>query len=159
MLPQAGDPYISLRALLDAGELVPARGWLEQRVVDHPLELSAWDYLGFVAYFGGDYARASEACETALRLKPQHAYALKGLGLCRVKQGAIAEGLALLEQAIQSRPSFADPYHDRIVVLVDCGRLKEAAAALEAAKCALPGHAYWRALDRLLRQRTAAARG
>jgi tetratricopeptide (TPR) repeat protein len=99
-----------------------------QRVLETvPTNTHAFDLLGFVLYFQNRYIDAERACRESLRLAPENAYAMKGLGLSLVAQGNVYEGLVSLQKAIAQEPSWFDPRWDALVV---CGehKLKDDAA-------------------------------
>lgn len=122
---------------------------------ERPESVEALDLLGFVLFFSGRAAEAEAVCRRTLTLDPDHPYALSGLGVCLCAQGNSEQGIAALRRAIELRPEWLDPRWDLCVVLLEAGRLNEAARVLEeAAKCLPADTARWE----LLRQRIEQAR-
>ncbi len=93
--------------------------------------LRAHDLAGFVLFFMKHYKDAEQHCIQALRIKPNHAYALKGYGLCVARQGRIDEGVESLEKAIAQKPAWSDPYWDLAVVLSEAQRVEDAICVLK----------------------------
>lgn len=106
---------------------------LEQVLDRDPENVGAWDVLGFVRYFKGDVEGATECCRKSLLIKPDGAYAHKGLGICLAEQGELDEGVAALEKAIELRPGWGDPHHDLGVVLFKAGYTEKAIPHFEKA--------------------------
>jgi tetratricopeptide (TPR) repeat protein len=120
-----------------------------------PEDIRALDLLGYVLYFQEKPAEAEAVCRRTLDLAPNHAYALKGLGLCLAKAGNLSAAIDSIERAIAAKPDWFDPYWDLAVTLVDAGRTSEVIAVLRRARAALPGRtAEW---DRMERHARAAA--
>jgi len=103
-----------------------------------PEDLGVIDLLGFVCFFLRDYPTAEAYNRRALALKPAHAFAYNGLGLCLARQGKLAEGSAAIEHAIALLPRWYEPYHDLAVVLAEAGRRDEACAVLARGSAAVP---------------------
>jgi Flp pilus assembly protein TadD len=80
-------------------------------------------------------------CRRALELKPDHAYACKGLGLALARQGQVDAGVASLECSVSLAPGWVDSYWDLAVVLMEAGRSDEALHAVERAELAVPAEA------------------
>ena len=85
-----------------------------------------------------DYEASEGYNRRALALKPDHAFAHNGLGLCLARQGKLAEGTAAIEHAIALLPRWYDPYHDLAVVLAEAGKCDEACATLARGAAAIP---------------------
>jgi tetratricopeptide (TPR) repeat protein len=120
------------------GNYAQSEHLLRQVLDANPSELEALDLMGFVLFFQGEPGEAAEMCLSALRLDPEHAYAMKGLGLCLSRLGDVDSGIAWLVRAISKQPDWFDPRWDLAVVLIDNGRRPEAVAVLKAAVAALP---------------------
>ncbi|HEY5282179.1 MAG TPA: SPASM domain-containing protein, partial [Polyangia bacterium] len=103
-----------------------------------PDDLPVIDLLGFVCFSLRDFEASEGYNRRALALKPEHAFAYNGLGLCLARQGKLAEGMAAIEQAIALAPRWYDPYHDLAVVLAEAGQHDEACAALARGAAAIP---------------------
>ena len=112
------------------------------------------DLAGFVCFFLGDYLATETYCRRALAVKPDHAYACKGLGLALARQGRVDEGVQSLERAIALAPGWVDSYWDLAVALLEAGRPDEALQAVERAEKAVPAEANrLRALAQTIRVR------
>ena len=120
------------------GNYAQSEHLLRQVLDANPSELEALDLMGFVLFFQGESGEAAEMCLSALRLDPEHAYAMKGLGLCLSRLGEVDNGIAWIARAISKQPDWFDPRWDLAVVLIDNGRRPEAVAVLEAAVAAIP---------------------
>lgn len=104
---------------------------LEKLLEGNPNDTDALDMLGFVRFFEGRFEDSKACCERVLALKPDHAYAHKGLGLNLARLGRLDEGILHLQQAMELRPAWPDPCHDLAVVLAEHGRLEQAIAVLD----------------------------
>jgi len=93
---------------------------------------------GFVCFFLGDYLATETYCRRALAIKPDHAYACKGLGLALARQGHVDEGVQSLERSIALAPEWVDSYWDLAVALLEAGRPDEALHTVERAEKAVP---------------------
>jgi radical SAM protein with 4Fe4S-binding SPASM domain len=103
-----------------------------------PEDLAVIDLLGFVCFSLHDYQACESYNRRALALKPDHAFAYNGLGLCLARQGKLAEGSAAIERAIALLPGWYEPYHDLAVVLAEAGQRDEACAMLARGAAAIP---------------------
>lgn len=103
--------------------------------------LRAWDLKGFVAYFLGRFDDSLQACRKALEIKPDHPYALKGLGLNLAKREEIDAAIQAFEQCVHLRPKWFDPYWDCAVALHQNNRLDDALAWLQRGTEAVPASA------------------
>jgi Flp pilus assembly protein TadD len=132
---------------------------LREILEETPEDIQALDMLGYVLYFMGRPADAETVCLKTLKLSPDHPYALKGLGLCLAKRGAIDEAVASIEKAIVLRPTWFDPRWDLAVTLVEAGRWLNAIAVVDCARKALPDRAKdWDRMERHARASGAKAR-
>ncbi|HJX52990.1 MAG TPA: hypothetical protein VJ801_09525, partial [Polyangia bacterium] len=89
-----------VRAAIDEHSLGDAREKINQGLALAPDNLTLLDLAGFVCFFLGDYLTTEAHCRRALALKPDHAYACKGLGLALARLGRVDEGVQSLERAI-----------------------------------------------------------
>lgn len=120
MTPGRGeDPAAS--ALLAARAAVKARAWTEAErslrevLARDPDHREALDLIGFVLFFADRSAEAEPFCRRAVALRPDHAYAWKGLGMHLVRLGQHEEGFAALEKATELSPGWFDPHWDYLV--------------------------------------------
>lgn len=127
------------RALLGDKKFAEARALLEEALTVVPRHLTVLDLLGFSCFFLGDYAACEKHCRAALDIKPDHAYATKGLGLALSRLGRVDEGILKLERAVALEPHWFDPYWDLVVVLVENARWKEADDVIRRATTTVPG--------------------
>jgi len=130
-----------VRAAIDEHGLGDAREKINQGLALAPDNLTLLDLGGFVCFFLGDYPTTEAHCRRALTLKPDHAYACKGLGLALARLGRVDEGVQSLERAIALAPQWADSYWDLGVVLLEAGRPDEALQAVERGEDAVPTEA------------------
>ena len=107
-------------------QLDEAAEFIEEALNLEPDNVTGLDYLGFVRFFQLRYEEAEQACRKTLEIKPNHAYAYKGLGLCLARQGDLEQGRASLERAMDLKPKWFDPYWDLAVVLYEAYRYREA---------------------------------
>ena len=136
-----------------------AESLLRQVLEAHPESLPALDLLGFVLYSLGRPEEGEQMCRRALAVRPDHAYAHKGLGLNMARRGGdLDEALRHIKLATDLRPEWFDPYWDLLVTLIEAGRFEQARDELERAREALPKRArQWAAMQRELERRAAAA--
>jgi tetratricopeptide (TPR) repeat protein len=133
-----GEILKQVRVALDEHDLGEARAKIRQGLAVEPTNLELLDLGGFVAFFLGDYLSTEEYCRKALAVKPDHAYACKGLGLGLARQGRVDEGVASLERAIALAPQWVDPYWDLAITLMEAGRTDQALQVVERAEQAVP---------------------
>jgi tetratricopeptide (TPR) repeat protein len=126
------------RAAVDEHALGDAREKISQGLALVPDDLTLLDLGGFVSFFLGDYLATEGYCRRALAVRPDHAYACKGLGLALARQGRVDEGVRSLERSIELAPEWADSYWDLAVTLLEAGRPDEALRAVERAEKAVP---------------------
>jgi tetratricopeptide (TPR) repeat protein len=114
-----------------AGALKQAASILEQILELDPDHLKSLDLMGYVQYFLKNPEAAILCCKAALRIKPNHAYALKGLGLSLAACGKVDEGVGHIQKAISFAPAYFDPYWDLAVTLARAGRTEDAIQQVE----------------------------
>jgi tetratricopeptide (TPR) repeat protein len=142
------------RAAITEHTLGDARERINQGLALAPDNLTLLDLGGFVCFFLGDYLATESYCRRALAVKPDHAYACKGLGLALARLGRVDEGVQSLERAIALSPNWVDSYWDLAVALLEAGRPDEALQAVERAEKAVPAEAKrLRALAQTIRTR------
>ena len=129
------------RAAITEHALGDAREKINQGLALVPDDLTLLDLGGFVCFFLGDYLATESYCRRALALKPDHAYACKGLGLALARQGRVDEGVQSLERSIALAPGWVDSYWDLAVALLEAGRPDEALHAVERGETAVPAEA------------------
>jgi len=142
------------RAAINEHTLGDARDRINQGLALAPDNLTLLDLGGFVCFFLGDYVTTESYCRRALAVKPDHAYACKGLGLALARQGRVDEGVQSLERSIALAPEWVDSYWDLAVALLEAGRPDEALQTVERAEKVVPGEASrLRALAQTIRTR------
>jgi tetratricopeptide (TPR) repeat protein len=140
--PSAVDTLIQqARTAINEHTLGDARERINQGLALAPDNLVLLDLGGFVCFFLGDYVATEEYCRRAIALKPDHAYAYKGLGLALARQGRVDEGVQSLERSIALAPEWVDSYWDLAVTLLEANRPDEALLAVGRAEKAIPGEA------------------
>jgi tetratricopeptide (TPR) repeat protein len=133
-----GDLLEKARRAVKAKQLDRAAELLEELLAAEPDNLPAIDLAGFVEFFRGNPRLAETFCRRALEVRPDHAYALSGLGSCLSKQGRIDEAIAHFERAIEVRPDWFEPWFDLAVALDRDGRHAPALELLERARERFP---------------------
>jgi tetratricopeptide (TPR) repeat protein len=136
--PEIATIIEQVRAAITEHSLGDARDKINQGLALVPDDLTLLDLGGFVCFFLGDYLATETYCRRALALKPDHAYACKGLGLALARQGRVDEGVQSLERSIALAPEWVDSYWDLAVALLEAGRSDEALHAVERAEKAVP---------------------
>lgn len=81
----------------------------------------------------GDYARALEEYDAALREDPQNIYALRGRGRSLMQLGRDDEALAAFDEAIAREPGFGATYANRGILYDRMGKYPQAIADYEKA--------------------------
>jgi tetratricopeptide (TPR) repeat protein len=115
--------------------------------------LKALDLLGFVRFFQGRYEECEKLCLRALEIKPDHAYAMSGLGMSLARQHKLDEGIAMLERAMATSPAWPEPYWDAAVILFEAGETVRAEAILQKGlQCAPKSHDRFEKLLSTIRQ-------
>jgi DNA-binding CsgD family transcriptional regulator len=145
----AGDNLAAARAagwigmtLATRGEVGPAGGWFgraERLVEREPQDCVERGYLylpaAFRGLFGGDLDSANEAASTAVEYADRFGDAELAVlarhlqGLCRIKEGSIDEGLALLDEAMVAVT--ADAVSPIVAGIVYCGVIASCEEAFE----------------------------
>ena len=92
---------------------------------------------GFRRHRSGDLVGARRRYREVLARAPDHAGALRFLGVLRHQEGESAEALELLDRAVRLQPAQPPLLRDRGVVLLAVGRVAEAAESFRSA-LALP---------------------
>jgi tetratricopeptide (TPR) repeat protein len=138
---------LQARKAIETRDFAGARDALESLLETDANHIEALDLLGFVYYFLNSPADAKVCCERVLAQKPDHAYAVSGLGTCLCALGQVDEGLAHYERAMQLAPKWVEPRHDMIVALVNAGRLEAAQKKYDEYVSEFPGQG----LERLAR--------
>ncbi len=94
---------------------------------------------GFTSFMLENYNEAKTVNEKVLAMRPEDAYALKGLGLSVARLGNVEEGIGYLKKAISlCDETFMDAYYDLAVVYCENGRNKEALEILEIGRSKSP---------------------
>jgi tetratricopeptide (TPR) repeat protein len=127
-----------IRTAIEEHALGDAREKINQGLALAPGNLTLLDLGGFVCFFLGDYLATEAQCRRALAVKPDHAYACKGLGLALARLGRVDEGVQSLERAIALAPQWGDSYWDLGVALLEAGRPDEALQVVERGETAVP---------------------
>jgi tetratricopeptide (TPR) repeat protein len=81
----------------------------------------------------GNYARALEQYDTALREDPQDIYALRGRARSLMQLGRDQEALAAFDEAIARKPNVGAPYANRGILYDRMGKYRQAVADYEKA--------------------------
>ena len=136
--PEIATIIEQVRTAITEHSLGDAREKINQGLALVPDDLTLLDLGGFVCFFLGDYLATETYCRRALAIKPDHAYACKGLGLALARQGHVDEGVQSLERSIALAPEWVDSYWDLAVALLEAGRPDEALHAVERAEKAVP---------------------
>lgn len=115
---------LRLKGLLDAAHRVALNG-LER----HPHSADAHDLYARVLADKGDFERAFDEWDMALRIAPAHLGALKGLAFLYFKVGDVAQAAAHLELAQRAAPG--DPTVEQALAMVRGGEAASAEAGAE----------------------------
>ncbi len=81
----------------------------------------------------GDYARALEEYDAALREEPQNIHALRGRARSLMQLGRDSEALAVFDEAIAREPDFGATYANRGILYDRMGKYPQAIADYEKA--------------------------
>lgn len=87
---------------------------------------------------GGDRTRSLAALDTALKLEPKNADALRMRGAIRTQAGQFAEALADLDESAKIEPDHAGMHEGRAVILAAQGKFTEAEQELDHAIALVP---------------------
>ena len=82
-----------------------ARQWIELAIQHNPGERVFADELGSVFFDEGKYAAAEQAFRHSITLQPDSAFAYASLNAALLRQNRSEEGLRILQQGLQVRPS------------------------------------------------------
>jgi tetratricopeptide (TPR) repeat protein len=137
-----GDLLTKARDAARAKRYTEAVAILESLLGEDPQNLRALDLAGYVEFFRGNPEKAEGYCRRALEIRPDHAYALSGLGSCLSRQGRLDEALASFERAIEARPDWFEPRFDMAVALDRGGRCEQALEVLERARERFPEESF-----------------
>lgn len=80
------------------------------------------------AHQAGRLDEAEKAYREAASLAPDHPAVLHLYGLCRCQRGEVAEGVALIERAIERAPGYTEAHNNLGNILIQTGQLDRAAA-------------------------------
>jgi radical SAM protein with 4Fe4S-binding SPASM domain len=139
----------SLRAMatkfVSTGEYQLAAMVLERLLSHTPDDVEILSSYGFVSYALHNLEIARDANERALRIKPDHIYATKGLGVVLHAMGQSEAGIEKLRQAVEmtdrTDQADMDSYHDLAVVYLQSGHKDEARHLLNRARILSPAFA------------------
>ena len=120
-------------SLAGQGRLDEAEEQLEGAVACQPWNPEPRVLLGHVRRLGGDVQGAARAYREALRIDPDRAGALWGLGTALLESGRPGEALPLLRKAAALRPGWAPGLSQLGAALLRAGRIEEAGAVMERA--------------------------
>lgn len=109
-----------------AGRLADAERIYQEILERQPNHAGALHLLGVVAGQRGQFDRAIELIERAVRVDPSYAEAFKNLGVLLMQGQRIDEALTAFSRAIQIKPDFATALLARGHALGSAGRLEEA---------------------------------
>jgi cytochrome c-type biogenesis protein CcmH/NrfG len=98
-------------------EMASQAAALEQRSRSEPENAEVKIQLGNVYYDLGQYQKASEAYEAALKLSPRNAGVETDLATCYHELGAHDKALAALDRVLQYQPGFAQALFNKGIVL------------------------------------------
>lgn len=98
--------------------------------------------LGKVYLERGEFSSAREQFQAALRLKPNHAFALNNLGVLLIREGRPAEARPWIERAIRIDPTYGDAYGNLGAAYEAAGDLPAARRAYEAGLRVAPTSAW-----------------
>jgi cytochrome c-type biogenesis protein CcmH/NrfG len=132
---------------------------LEQRSRAEPDNADVRIQLGNAYYDMGQYQKASEAYEAALKLSPQNAGVETDLGTCYHELGQHDKALAILDRVLQYQPGFAQALFNKGIIL-QMGKkdVKGAIAAWEELLQANPNYPQKADVEHRLDQLKAASR-
>ena len=143
-----------------AKEFDRAESLLREILHEASENLTALDLMGFVLYSLGRPEEGERMCRRALAVRPDHAYAHKGLGLNMAKRGGdLDEAIRHLKLATDLQPGWFDPYWDLLITLLEAERFDEAREELERAREALPKRKReWATMEQEIERRSGATR-
>jgi len=79
--------------------------WIQQAILRNPDERSFADMLGTILFERGDYSGAEQAFRRSIQLQPDSAFAYANLNAALLRLNRSDEGLRVLQQGLQVRPS------------------------------------------------------
>jgi tetratricopeptide (TPR) repeat protein len=94
-----------LRDAAQNPDTVAARADLEDLIAENPAFAEVYNQRAIWYFKRGEFARAVEDCETALRLNPFHFGAAAGMGQCLVKLGKSRAALRAFRTALSINPA------------------------------------------------------
>jgi tetratricopeptide (TPR) repeat protein len=113
-------------ALLAVGRVREAEQLCRRAVAAEPRHAGSWLNLGLACELGGSFGDAMASLETALRLAPGSAVALRALARCRLRSGDAAGALDVLRTLPEGRDAAADLI--RCEAWIDVGNFAQATA-------------------------------
>lgn len=120
------------REMMENEDFQLADIYIARALENTPNNTELLNLLGFINYNLENFPECEEYNRRVLRIDPQNAYALKGLGICVSKRGRVEEGVGYLRRSIElASDHFLDPFHDLAVVLSENNRIAEALEVLE----------------------------
>lgn len=126
--------------LVQLGTVVAARGRLAEaaKILQagceaDPFDAGAWRQLGAVCFVRQDYGAATEALETAPRIAPVNAEALRHLYLTQLARGRRVEAKATLNRLLEAKPDDPGPCTDLALLRLGQGAYQLAGEILDEA--------------------------
>ncbi|MFN0152009.1 MAG: tetratricopeptide repeat protein [bacterium] len=141
--------------LMHVGLFDRAEPFLRDAIAAYPGEVRARTNLAMALEFRGDKAGAARELEAALRWAPRDADIICQAALRFIESGDLARAAALLDRAIEVRPSLALAWALRGEVDLERNEAARAVERFERALALAPGHAQF--AERLAAARAAAA--
>jgi tetratricopeptide (TPR) repeat protein len=129
--PRWSAPYGEANALAAMGRLREAIPLYEKAIARAPMVPYLLQGLGFAYEDLGEYDKARETYERALKLFPDSSLGQGILSVLETKEGNPAEALARLDEALALRPDHATLRLNRVALLAELGRVDEAIADAE----------------------------
>jgi tetratricopeptide (TPR) repeat protein len=132
--------YVEADRRLNKQDAKGAGKLLEQAVKIAPQYTAAWNFLGVLAYQGGEWDRAEEDFRHALQIERDSFEPNVNLGGVLMSHGDLQEALTLNQKAVELRPKDALANSQLGMTLYRLGRSDEALPYLESAEAADPSH-------------------
>lgn len=110
----------------DTTDLEPARKEFQAELALNPLDVAAEYYLGDIDLTQDKPLEAAGHFEQALKLHPQFAEALVGLGRAKLALQQTAEAIRSLELAVQIQPDMQAAHHHLMLAYRAAGKNKQA---------------------------------
>lgn len=117
--------------LISQKQLIAAKICLQNAMKTFPNHIAILDLLGFVLFFLKEFDDCESINRQVLSLKPNHAYALSGLGIVLGHKGDLTKGIYYLEKAIRQKPDWTEPYWDLAIMHQNAGQPEEAIEVLQ----------------------------